>query len=289
MSTNRIRTLVRGGAAALALAVALVGFTACDPGAQADCTKDCLDFLATNDNADTMSIAHRGGAALTEATIYADAARTQVVGYVRNFEMVQYPTVPITKAYQALPLENPQKVQLKPATTYWYASKTSGAMSKVHTEVGSFKTKQRIVSFTITKVWLFYDSDAAGSGEITMEARINGGAARVVHKDLDWAAEEPAFDPKFTATVKGVMNANTFQVRAWDDDCTFSTCTAPAGASDKVGSNGDTQWSTLTFPVTVSAPNLQYGYGTFKGSTNNGITDIGFYIEGTWKVAYEYA
>ncbi len=289
MSTNRtrIRTFLRGGAAAVALGVAAMGVTACQPNAPADCSKDCFDFAATNDNADTLSIAHAGGAAFTEITIYSDAARTQVAGYAQNFALLQYASVPITKSFQGLPVENPVKVQLKPATTYYYSAKSTS--NAVHRENGQFKTKQRTVTFTITKVWLFYDSDATGSGEITMEARINGGTASLVHKDLDWAAEEPSFDPKWSRSVSGVMNANTLQVRAWDDDCTFSTCTAPANAWDKVGSNGDTQWSTVTVPVTVTAPNMQNGYGTWKAVTNNGITDIGFHVEGTWKVVYTYA
>lgn len=286
MSTNRIRTLVRGGAAALAVAVALVGFTACDPNAATDCSKDCLDFVSTNDNGDSLLIAHVGGGAFSEVTIYRDAARTQVVGYGQNFSMLQYPTVPITKSFQGLPVENPVKAQLEPAKTYYYKAKSSSKGSS--TQTGSFKTKQRTVTFAITNVWLYDDSDLSGSGEITMEARINGGTASVVRKDLDWASSEPMVDPKWSKSVSGVMNANTIQVRAWDDDCTFSTCTAPSGAWDKVGGNGDTQWATLTFPVTVSAPNGQYGYGTFKGNTNSSIGQIGFYVEGTWQVQYAY-
>jgi hypothetical protein len=287
MSTNRIRTLVRGGAAALALAVALVGFTACDPNAAADCSKDCLEFVSVNDNADTLTIAHAGGGAFTEVTIYADAARTNVVGYGQNFQLLAYPTVPITKSFQGLPVQNPAKVQLKPATTYYYKARSQATGAS--TQTGSFKTKQRTVTFAITEVWLFDDSDLSGSGEITMEARINGGAASVVRKDLDWASGEPLVDPKWSRSVSGVMNANTLQVRAWDDDCSFSTCTAPSSAWDAVGGNGDTQWATLTFPVTVTAPNGQYGYGTFEGSTKTSLGQIGFYVKGTWQVQYTHA
>ena len=274
----------------LALGLALLvaaGLTACQPGVLADCSKDCIDFVAANENADQLMLAAHGGEVTTEITVYSNSSRTIPVGYGQTWDFRQYPTMPITAAYQGLPVENPKKVQLKPATTYWYKAKAVGAGGSWRWETGSFETKDRIVTFHITSLWVYDDSDFTGNGELTFDARVNGGSSRQVYRNLNMASEAPAVNPDFTAKVSKAPNQVTLQVRGWDDDCTFSTCTAPAGAWDAVGGNGDTQWSTATVNVTVPPSGKD---GTWEASTKaGGVGDIGFWVKGTWSVRYEYA
>ena len=279
-----LRSLVLGLGLALVVAT---GLTACQPGKLADCGKDCIEMVYANANGDQLTLVANGGEVTTEITLYANSARTIPVGYGQTWDFRQYPSMPITASYQGIPVENPKKVQLKPATTYYYKAKATGAGGSWRTETGSFKTMDRIVSFTINHVWVYDDSDFTGSGELTFDARINQGSSRRVVQDLDWASEAPAVDPKFTAKVSRTMNTVTLQVRGSDDDCDFSTCTVPAGAWDALGSNGDTQWSTVTVKVTVPPSGKD---GTFETSTKvGGVGDLGFWVKGTWSVRYEYA
>lgn len=278
---------IRRGLAVLGLALTVAaGLTACDPNAPADCTKDCIQMVYASPNGDTITLAGTG-AVFPEITLYSDSARTKVVGYAKSFTLSQYPTMPVTTVYQALPIQNPTKVQLKPATTYYYKAKASGAGSKVWTEQGSFKTQQRLITFTIDKIWMYDDSDFTGAGEITVDARANGGATVRVVQDLNWPSEKTHDNLNKTLSVSGSMNKVDLQVRASDDDCTFSTCTVPAGQWGAVGGNGDTQWSTLTF--TLNAPPTGMD-GTFEKSTQaGGVGDLGFWVWGHWTVRYQYA
>ena len=287
MNTNRTRTVRRSVAALLFAGLAIAGMTACDPHQPADCTKDCLDVVAASPAGDTMSI-YGTGAITAEVTIYRDAARTQVVGYARTFAPTLYAQgLPITKAYQGLPLENPARVYLDPARTYYYKGKASGALNKVWNETGSFKTQQRTVTLKLTTINLFGDSDSTGAGEITFYMRANGtNASKVLGPSslsTGWYSDKLAV----TKVIKGGGVTNTVEVRGYDDDCEFSTCTLADGTWGK-GSNGDIQWDTAKATITVP---YKYGTGTWtatagKSGSVGDLLDIGFTASGTWTVSY---
>lgn len=285
--TDRPRTarrLQRGALTLLAALGIVGGLAACDPTKLATCTKDCIEMVYANANADTVTVVGKDGGLLAELTFYSDAARTQVAGYGRNWSYAQYAGMKITPTYQSHPVEKPTTIQLKPGMTYWYKATATGANNKQYQELGSFKTQQRTISFTITSLWVYDDSDITGSGELTFDARVGTGASRRVIQNLDWNSQAPAVNPKFTATVTGTMNKVTFQVRGSDDDCTWSTCTAPSNQWGAVGSNGDTQWSTASF--TLDAPTSGQD-GTWKATApGDGIGTLGFIVEGTWSVRY---
>lgn len=278
-------TPIRRALVALGLALLVVaGLTACDPNSPADCTKDCIDMVYAN--GDTLVVAAKG-AVQAEVTLYSNAARTQVTGYGKSFQMLSYPSMAITKQYQALPLENPTKLQLSPATTYWYKAKAVGAQGKVYTELGSFKTQQRTITFTIDKIWVYDDSDFTGSGELTFDARVNNGSSYRVIVDKNWPSEKTHDGIAVTKTLTGSLNTVTLQLRGSDDDCTLSVCTVPANRWDPVGGNGDTQWSTASFTL-VAPPDGRDGT-FYTGTHEGGLGDLGFQVWGHWTVRYNYA
>jgi hypothetical protein len=288
--TDRPRTArrIQRGALTLLAALGVVGgLAACDPTKLADCSKDCVEMVYANANGDTVTLVGKDGGLLADITLYRDAARTQVAGHAKSWSITQYPTMKVTPSYYSIPMENPPTTQLAPGTTYWYKAKASGLNNKAYTELGSFKTQQRTISFTITKLWVYDDSDLTGAGELTFDARVNSGASRRVIQNLNWNSEAPAVNPKFTATVTGTMNKVTFQVRGSDDDCTWSTCTVPANQWGAVGSNGDTQWSTATFVLDAPPSGKD---GTWKATADgDGVGTLGFVVEGTWSVRYGHS
>ena len=102
-------------------------------------------------------------------------------------------------------------------------------------------------------------------------------SATGIHQNLNWASYNVK-DLNHTQTYTGLLPDVTIQVRGSDDDCTFSTCTAPAHRWDAVGSNGDTQWSTAT--TTVKVPGTG-GSGSFiMGTPASGFGDVGFNDDG---------
>ena len=291
MKTNRTPRPFRRALGALTLAAMVgLGVTACDPNAPADCSVDCVDIVYPNEGGDSINILGKG-AIFVEATIYGDAARTQVVGYARDFTLAMgHPTMPITKYYQGLPVTNPALVFLKPATTYWYKVRATGAGNSVYTELGSFKTKQRIITITWTTLNVFGDSDSTGPGELTFHMRANGTNASKVFGPSSINTGYYRTDLTATKVITGSGTQATVEVRGYDDDCEFSTCTLPDGTWGK-GSNGDLQWDTAKATITVP---YSYGSGTWKatagGSGSVGdLFDIGFSASGTWNVRYEYA
>lgn len=282
--TSRSR-LRRTAVATLAAAALVVGLAACEP-PPGDCAKDCITFVHPTEGGDRVSIA-TAGAVRTEVTLYQDAARTQVAGYGRTHVATDYESVPVTAQYQGYFVPDPQRAQLKPATTYWYRARGTDPKGATWTETGSFKTRQRTVTVTIKTIEVADDSDSAGPGELTFHTRANGGPAQLLHQDLAWPSKKVK-TLNITRTYPGVMPAFTLQVRGYDDDCSFSTCVAPASAWHDVGGNGDTQWATATFQVTVP---YQTGAGTtgsflVTGGKTGGFGDLAFHVTGTWQVTY---
>lgn len=291
MKTNRTPRSIRQVLGALTLAALVaVGITACDPNAPADCSVDCVDILYASEGGDMLNILGKG-AIFAEATIYADAARTQVVGYARDFTLASgHPNLPITKSYQALPIDNPARVYLKPNTQYWYKVRATGAGSTPYIELGTFKTKQRIITITWTTLNVFGDSDTTGAGELTFHMRANGTNASKVLGPASIATGYYRTDLTATKVITGTGNTATVEVRGYDDDCVFSTCTLPDGTWGK-GSNADLQWDTAKATITV--PNA-YGSGTWTAQAGDAgsisdLLNIGFSASGTWNVRYEYA
>ncbi|HOU94580.1 MAG TPA: hypothetical protein PLU22_26195, partial [Polyangiaceae bacterium] len=128
MKTNRTPRSIRPVLGALLLAALVAfGITACDPNAPADCSVDCIDIAYPSEGGDTITVLGKG-AIFVELTVYADAGRTQVVGYARDFTLAMgHPSMPITKYYQGLPVTNPARTYLNPNTQYWYKARATGA------------------------------------------------------------------------------------------------------------------------------------------------------------------
>lgn len=282
----RSRTARRTAGAILFACVLALGFTACDPNAPTDCSIDCIVGMGVADGGDTVSIYGEGGV-LAEATIYADSGRKTVVGYARDFTLKAYHQgLPITKYYQGLPVQNPQRVYLKPNTTYWYTVKATGNGPAVWHDYGTIKTKQRYVTVTWTTLNLFDDSDLGGAGELTFHMRANGGSATKVLSG-NFNSGYYRDDLSASKVITGGDVTNTVEVRGYDDDCDFSTCTL----SDSVwttGSNGDLDWGTAKATFTVP---YTYGSGTWTASVGqgSGVGTLGFTASGTWNVRYDWA
>lgn len=291
MNTNRTARSIRRVLGALSIAgLVAFGVTACDPNAPADCSVDCVDIVYPSEGGDNVTIMGKG-AIFASGTIYSDAARTKVVGYVQDFTLqMSHPSLPITKSYQGLPVTNPARNYLTPNTQYWYTVRATGANSTVHVEHGSFKTKQRIVTITWTTLNVFGDSDTTGPGELTFHMRANGTNASKVFGPSSINTGYYRTDLTATKVIKGGGTSATVEVRGYDDDCVFSTCTLPDGTWGK-GSNADLQWdtglATITVPYTLGSGTWSAKAGS-AGSVGD-LLDIGFNVSGTWSVRYEWA
>jgi hypothetical protein len=284
---RRSRPVLRGLVLALVLAVVALGSTACDPTKIADCTKDCIEMVYASNGGDKLTVVANNGGITSEVTLYSNSARTTVVGHARNFDFRQYPTMPITKQYQGLPLENPTPVQLRGATTYYYKVKATGLNGSYRWETGSFKTMKRTVTLTTTRLYMWDDSDVTGAGELTFDMRANSGTSVRVWKGNDLVV---GYDKTVNAstTVYPQLPQVTIQVRAFDDDCTFETCTLSANEWSAKGDNGDVEWATGT--ATISLPNMgATGTWQVEAGAGGGVGDMAFRAYGTYSVTYGYA
>ena len=169
---------------------------------------------------------------------------------------------------------------LQPGNTYTLSTQFTDQNGKVFTHTMQYQTAVRRVTVHLAEIYMIDDSDPNGTGEFTMDARLDGGLSTTrYYDDLgSWYYEYPAV----TLTATNTPESTPFQVRMVDTDC-VGLCEFGTPQSWNNGETSDYTWATVTYNVVDAGNWIATGQVPFSATVYG---PVDFQIEGWYQIDY---